>query len=98
MCCRAPPLRPPAAWAEWSSTVPSAELPEAALHNACVSHVLDFDETHFDAIVHVDVPVTAAGLAVAEHVGASGLEPLVASGRRRPSRSCCRHLRPAPEG
>ncbi len=50
----------------------------AALHNAYVSHVLDFDDTHFDAIVHVNAPVTAAALAVAEHEGASGLQLLTA--------------------
>lgn len=50
----------------------------AAFQNAYASHVLDFDDTHFDAIVHVNSPVTAAGLAVAEHVGSSGAELLAA--------------------
>lgn len=50
----------------------------AALQNAYLAHVLDFDDTHFDAIVHVNSPVTAAGLAVAEHVGAGGRDLLAA--------------------
>ena len=59
-------------------TADRSSMQLAAMHNAYLSHVLDFDDTHFDAIVHVNSPVTAAGLAVAEHVGASGPELLVA--------------------
>jgi len=50
----------------------------AAFHNAYLAHVLDFDDTHFDAIVHVNAPVLAAALSVAEHAGATGRDFLAA--------------------
>jgi 2-methylcitrate dehydratase PrpD len=50
----------------------------AAMANAYFAHVLDFDDTHFDAIVHVNAPVVAASLAVGEHRRARGAEVLAA--------------------
>lgn len=51
---------------------------DAALANAYYAHVLDFDDTHVDAIVHVNAPVLAAALATAEATGASGAALLAA--------------------
>lgn len=44
----------------------------AALLNGIASHVLDFDDTHPDTLVHPSGPVAAAVLALGEHRGASG--------------------------
>ena len=50
----------------------------AALQNAYMAHVLDFDDSHFDAIVHVNAPVAAVGLAVGESLNVGGRELLAA--------------------
>jgi 2-methylcitrate dehydratase PrpD len=50
----------------------------AALHNSYLAHVLDFDDTHLDAIVHVNTPVFGAALALAEVLDSSG-EDLMAA-------------------
>jgi 2-methylcitrate dehydratase PrpD len=48
----------------------------AALVNGISSHVLDFDDTHPDTLVHPSGPVASAILALAEFRGASGRELL----------------------
>lgn len=48
----------------------------AALLNGIASHVLDFDDTHPDTLVHPSGPVASAILALAEHAQASGRELL----------------------
>jgi 2-methylcitrate dehydratase PrpD len=47
---------------------------EAALVNGTLCHLLDFDDTHPDSVVHVSAAVTPAALAAAETFGASGRE------------------------
>ena len=48
------------------------DILHAALINGISSHVLDFDDTHPDTLVHPSGPVASAVLALAEHRGASG--------------------------
>lgn len=48
--------------------------PAAALANGALVHGLDFDDTHADALVHATAVVLPAGLAVAQEVGASGID------------------------
>jgi 2-methylcitrate dehydratase PrpD len=50
----------------------------AALANGMLCHGLDFDDTHTDSITHVGVVVGPAALAVAEAIGASGRELVLA--------------------
>ena len=47
---------------------------EAALVNGTLCHLLDFDDTHPDSVMHVSAAVTPAALAAAETFGASGRE------------------------
>ena len=47
---------------------------DAAYANALLAHVLELDDTHRGAIMHVAAPVVSAALAAAEAVGASGQE------------------------
>lgn len=49
-----------------------ASAPTAALLNAYAAHVLDFDDTHVEAIVHLNAPVFGACLALAELEGTHG--------------------------
>jgi 2-methylcitrate dehydratase PrpD len=49
---------------------------DAALVNGISAHVFDFDDTHIPTILHPTTPLYAAGLALAEWRGASGLELL----------------------
>ena len=49
-----------------------SDILHAALVNGISSHVLDFDDTHPDTLVHPSGPVASAVLALAEHRGASG--------------------------
>jgi 2-methylcitrate dehydratase PrpD len=51
---------------------------EAALVNGTLCHVLDYDDTHPDSVVHVSAAVTPAALAAAEVAGASGRELVTA--------------------
>ncbi len=48
------------------------DILHAALVNGISSHVLDFDDTHPDTLVHPSGPVASAVLALAEQRGASG--------------------------
>lgn len=52
--------------------------PAAALANGALLHALDFDDTHAGGLVHATAVVLPAALAVAEQVGASGADVLVA--------------------
>ena len=52
------------------------DILHAALVNGIASHVLDFDDTHPDTLVHPSGPVASAVLALAELRGASGPELL----------------------
>jgi 2-methylcitrate dehydratase PrpD len=52
--------------------------PNAALVNGTLAHALDFDDTHLPSVLHPSASVVPAVLAVAQAVGASGLEALVA--------------------
>jgi 2-methylcitrate dehydratase PrpD len=45
---------------------------DAALINGCLSHALDFDDTHDLAVLHPGVAVIPAALAAAESAGTSG--------------------------
>lgn len=49
---------------------------DAALVNGISAHVFDFDDTHIPTILHPTTPLYAAGLALAEWRGASGIELL----------------------
>ncbi len=52
--------------------------PNVALVNGTLAHALDFDDTHLPSVLHPSASVVPAVLAVAQAVGASGLEALVA--------------------
>ncbi|MGH2851553.1 MAG: MmgE/PrpD family protein [Solirubrobacteraceae bacterium] len=51
---------------------------EAALVNGTLCHVLDFDDTHPDSIVHVSAAVVPAALAAGEIAASSGREAICA--------------------
>jgi len=51
---------------------------EAALLNGTLCHVLDFDDTHPDSVVHVSAAVTPAAIAAAEQAGRGGRELICA--------------------
>jgi 2-methylcitrate dehydratase PrpD len=48
----------------------------AAFVNGVAVHVEDFDDTHLETVIHPGAPVVPAALAMAERVGASGVEML----------------------
>ncbi len=48
------------------------DIMHAALMNGITSHVLDYDDTHLDTIIHPAGPVASALLALAERLGTSG--------------------------
>ena len=50
------------------------DILNAALVNGISSHVLDFDDTHPETLVHPSGPVASALFALAEHRGASGAD------------------------
>lgn len=50
----------------------------AAFVNGVLAHSLDYDDTHLASVLHPSAPVVPAALAMAEHVGATGAELLVA--------------------
>lgn len=50
----------------------------AALVNGTLAHALDFDDTHLPSILHPSSSVVPAALAVAQAVGATGSDALVA--------------------
>ncbi|MBN9427342.1 MAG: MmgE/PrpD family protein [Burkholderiales bacterium] len=54
-------------------------MADAALLNGVIIHTFDFDDMHLASSMHPSAPVFGAAMAVAEHVGASGLEMLRAS-------------------
>jgi 2-methylcitrate dehydratase PrpD len=51
---------------------------EAALANGMLMHGLDFDDTHLGSIIHPTAACLPAALAVAESIGASGRDMLLA--------------------
>jgi 2-methylcitrate dehydratase PrpD len=53
-------------------------LRNAALANGFLGHFEDYDDTHLATVIHAGSPIYPAALAVAEHIGASGLELLTA--------------------
>ena len=50
------------------------DIMHAALINGITSHVLDYDDTHLDTIIHPAGPVASAILALAERLGTSGTD------------------------
>jgi len=48
------------------------DIMHAALMNGITSHVLDYDDTHLDTIIHPAGPVASAILALAERLGTNG--------------------------
>lgn len=53
--------------------------PAAAMANGALVHALDFDDTHAGGLVHASAVVLPAAFTVAQHVGASGMDVLLAS-------------------
>ena len=53
-------------------------LQEAALLNGISSHVLDFDDTHLETIIHPAGPVASALFPLSEYIGISGKDFLLA--------------------
>lgn len=53
--------------------------PSAALVNGTLAHALDFDDTHLPSVLHPSATVVPAVLAVAQEVGATGPQTLVAA-------------------
>lgn len=54
-------------------------LQNASLANGYLGHHQDYDDTHFSTIIHPSSPIFPGALAVAEHLGVSGRDFLVAS-------------------
>jgi len=52
---------------------------DAALLNGTIIHTFDFDDMHLASAMHPSAPVFGASLAVAQHMGASGMDLLRAS-------------------
>jgi 2-methylcitrate dehydratase PrpD len=63
-------------------------FPYAALLNGAFAHSLDFDDTNIHGSLHPGAPVIPAALAVAERIGASGADLLVALAAGY--ETCCR--------
>lgn len=66
----------------------------AAVVNGTLAHSLDFDDTHNETMIHVSAPIVTTALTMAESLGATGEETLVAvcAGRE----AACRMALPAP--
>lgn len=62
----------------WGANVPALAAAAAALCNATSAHVLDYDDTCYDGIVHGSAAVWPAVLACAETAAASGARVLEA--------------------
>jgi len=56
----------------------SYSAPGAAMINGTLAHSLDFDDTHSAGSIHSGAPILPAAFAVAEMVGASGKDLIVA--------------------
>lgn len=56
----------------------SYSAPGAAMINGTLAHSLDFDDTHSAGSIHSGAPIVPAAFAVAEMVGASGKDLIVA--------------------
>jgi 2-methylcitrate dehydratase PrpD len=59
-------------------TVDRLRITDAALVNGIACHALDFDDTHVPTILHPTTPLYAAGAALAEWRGSSGIDLLAA--------------------
>ncbi len=75
------------AWARDEGAAPKAAVVgstlrtsafNAALVNAFLAHLQDYDDTHFPTVLHPTAPVWPAALAAAEEFGASGRDALIA--------------------
>ncbi len=53
-------------------------MPNAALHNGTISHIMELDDVHRASIIHPGAAVIPAALAVAEVQGAGGMDLLAA--------------------
>ncbi len=64
------------------ATILGSQARTSALHaatvNGAMSHVLDYDDTHLDTIIHPTGPVLSAALALAEWKGLGGKELIAA--------------------
>ncbi len=56
----------------------TANLADAVLHNSCLIHGADYDDTHIAAFAHPSAPVVSTALACGELVNANGREMLEA--------------------
>ena len=56
-----------------------SNLDNATLANGYLGHLEDFDDTHFPTIIHPSSPTFPSALALAENMGKSGKEFLLAS-------------------
>ncbi len=63
----------------WGVNIRGLTAPAAALCNAASAHVLDYDDTCYDGIVHASAAVWPAVVACAETVGATGAQLLEAA-------------------
>src|SRR3954468_15775882 len=59
-------------------TTQRLRVTDAALVNGIACHALDFDDTHVPTILHPTTPLYAAGTALAQWRGASGIDLLAA--------------------
>jgi 2-methylcitrate dehydratase PrpD len=59
-------------------TTDRLRITDAALVNGIACHALDFDDTHVPTILHPTTPLYAAGAALAEWRGSTGIELLAA--------------------
>ena len=66
---------------EATAIVTGEKLPSvwAAFANASMCHGVDFDDTHLGSISHTGAPIVSAALAVAEALGASGKDLILAA-------------------
>ncbi len=66
---------------ESTALVSGLKLPAvwAGFANAVLCHGIDFDDTHKEALTHTGAPIVPAALAVAEAIGASGKDLILAA-------------------
>ncbi len=62
----------------WNTTGPMLRAAEAALVNGVAAHVLDYDDTHTDSILHGSTILAPTVFALGEELGASDADMLVA--------------------
>src|SRR5579871_5475457 len=59
-------------------TAERANVAQAALVNGTAAHALDYDDVNYSLTGHPSAPILPAVLALAEHLGSSGREALLA--------------------